>query len=296
MPLEMKRAAKLIPLFVACILVVDLYAQKQPQIQDAGLYAPANVKIDGKLNEWQNPFINTQKFTGFLSAFNPSCRIYYTLANDEKNLYLIVRGLGNGVSKKVLAGGMILTISHAAEKKNRTKDPGNVAITFPVPQDPKTTALIMNTINQIQDLTEDSIANRKQIDSLDAIADKMVNNAMKEIRVVGVKEISDSAVSVFNTEGIKAAMQFIQVQAAIEIAIPLKYLGLSANNPATFSYNIRIDAVPVASRAFQVDPNKPAPEVVVGGTVMVMSNISPNNGYAWNPTDFWGEYTLAKKP
>jgi len=281
----MKRIFTLVTLVLTCLVAVDSYAQKQPQIQDVSVYAPASVKIDGKLGEWQNPFINIQKYTGFLSAFNSSSRIYYTMANDDKNLYLIVRGLGNGVSKKILAGGMTLTISHAAEKKDRKKDPGNVAFTFPVPQDPKTTSFIMSTINQIADFTDDSVANRKPIDSLNAIANKMVKNAMKEIRVIGVKEIPDSVVSIYNTEGIKVAFQFIKMQPAIEIAIPLKYLGLSADNSATFSYNIRVDAIPLASRAVQVDPNAPAPDVT-----------NPNIGYAWNPTDFWGEYTLAKKP
>jgi len=292
----MKRTFTLITLLLTCIIAVNVYAQKQPQIQEASVYAPANVKIDGKLNEWQNPFVNIQKY---LSAFNSSSRIYYTMANDEKNLYLTVRGLGNGVSKKLLAGGMTLTISHA-EKNKRAKDPSNVAITFPMPQDSKTTAEIMTEINQIQDYLDDTVANRKDIDTVNAIANKMANNAVKEIGVAGVKEISDPAISVYNTEGIKAAMQFIKVQAAIEIAIPLKYLGLPANNP-TFSYNIRIDAVPEAARGVQVDPNIPAPQVVGGGAAsldIVKSGpaINPNQGYAWNPTDFWGEYTLAKKP
>src|SRR5476651_753500 len=212
----MKRTFTLIALVLTCLIAVNAYAQKQPQIQETSVYAPANVKIDGKLNEWQNPFINIQKYNWFLSAFNSSSRIYYTMANDEKNLYLTVRGLGNGVSKKLLAGGMTLTISHA-EKNKRAKDPSNVAITFPMPQDSKTTAEIMTEINQIQDYLDDTIANRKDIDTVNAIANKMVNNAMKEIRVVGVKEITDPILSVYNTDGIKGAMQFIKVQAAIEI-------------------------------------------------------------------------------
>jgi len=271
-------------LFTLCFITGIVNAQKQPQIQEGSVYAPANVKIDGKLDEWQNPFINVRKYTGFLNAFNSSCRIYYTIANDDKNLYLVVRGLGNGVSKKVLAGGLTLTVSRTTDRK-RTKDLSNVAITFPMPQDPKTTSFIMTAINQVEDFTGDSVANRKSIDSLDAIANRIANNAAKEIGISGIKDIPDSVISIYNTNGIKTAIQFIQVQAAIEIAIPLKYLGLSVDNPAMFSYNIRIDAVPPASRLNGAnDPNMP-----------VAMNTNPNNGYAWNPTDFWGEYILAKK-
>jgi hypothetical protein len=275
-------------------IALSATAQKQPQVQEGSVRAPEGVKIDGKLNEWQNPFINVQKYTGFLSAFNSSSRIYYTVANDDKNLYLVVRGLGNGVSKKILAGGLVFTLSHAAEKRNRSKDPGNVTVNFPVPLDPKTTSFIMSTINQIQDFTDDSVANRKPIDSLDAIANKMVNNATKEMGIVGVKDIPDSTISIYNTYGIKASIQFIQVQAAIEIAIPLKYLGLSVDNPASFSYNIRINAVPEASRFYVTDAatQKAGAGQIDPGDIP----ITPNNGYAWNPTDFWGEYILAKKP
>jgi hypothetical protein len=266
-------------------------AQKQPQVQEVSVLAPASVKIDGQLNEWQNPYINVQKYTGFLSAFNSSSRIYYTVANDDKNLYLVVRALGNGVSKKILAGGLTFTITHTAERKGKIKDPSNVVINFPVPLDAKTTSFIMSTINQIQDFTGDSVANRKSIDSLDAIADKMVNNATKEIHITGLKDIPDSVVSIYNTQGIKAAIQFIQVQAAIEIAIPFKYLGFSVDAPAAFSYNIRINAIPEASRAYVTN-------AAAGGGTIDPADIpfNANNAYAWNPTDFWGEYILAKKP
>jgi hypothetical protein len=284
---------RMIILTVLCYTVFTANAQKQPQVQEGSVRAPAGVKIDGRLNEWQNPFINIQKYTGFLSAFNSSSRIYYTVANDDKNLYLVVRGLGNGVSKKILAGGLVFTISHATEKKDRKKDPNNVVINFPAPLDPKTTSFIMSTINQVMDFTDDSVANRKAIDSLDAIADKMVNNATKEIHIIGIKEIPDSIVSIYNTQGIKASIQFIQVQAAIEIAIPLKYLGLSVDTPATFSYNIRINAVPEASRFYVTDASDPK----FGDQMAPPPDmpVTPNNGYAWNPTDFWGEYILAKK-
>jgi len=287
---------QMIILLTLCYTAFTANAQKQPQVQEGSVRAPANVKIDGKLNEWQNPFINIQKYTGFLSAFNSSSRIYYTVANDDKNLYLIVRGLGNGVSKKILAGGMAFTISHVAEKKNRTKDPNNVTITFPVPLDAKTTSFIMTPVNLVMEFTDDSVANRKSIDSLDAIANKMVNDAIKEIHIVGVKEIPDSIISIYNTEGIKASIRFIQVQAAIEIAIPLKYLGLSVDNPVTFSYNIRINAIPEASRFYVTDATTQKVGVNSGTAIdFAAMSTNPNNGYAWNPTDFWGEYILAKK-
>jgi hypothetical protein len=280
--------------FTLCYTAFTANAQKQPQVQEGGVRAPAIVKVDGRLTEWQNPFVNIQKSTGFLSAFNSSSRIYYTIANDDNNLYVIVRGLGNGVSKKILAGGLTLTISHATEKKNRLKDSNNVIVKFPMPIDAKTTSFIMSTINQVLDFTEDdSATNRKSIDSLDAIADKIVNNAAKEIGIIGVKEIQDSVVSIYNTQGIKAAIRFMKIQPAIEIAIPLKYLGLSVDNPIAFSYNFRINAIPEASRFYVTEASVPKGAADQTLPPDVLSD--PNNGYAWNPTDFWGEYILIKK-
>jgi len=249
-------------------------AQKQPQIQEISMRAPDNVKIDGKLNEWPNKFLN---------AYNSTNRIYYVISNDDSNLYLTVRGLGNGVAKKMLAGGMTLTISHATRKQNLAKAGENVAVTFPVPQDAKITADIMGTINQLFNYLDDSVANRGQIDPIISKANRLINNAMKEIGVVGIKAIPDSVISIYNTEGIKAAAQFIQVQPVIELAIPLKYLGLSIDDQAKFSYNIKLSEIPVQSMS--VNPN-----------TISSVNPSPNNGYAFNATDFWGEYTLAKKP
>lgn len=264
--------------FVASVLVLAIItltanAQKQPQVQEVSVRAPANIKIDGKLNEWANPLLN---------AFNSTDRIYYVVSNDDNNLYLTVRGLGNGVAKKMLAGGMTFTISKATDKK-RTKATDNVAVTFPVPQEPQTTAVIMGTINAILNFSDDTVANRKQIDSVTVMANRLLKNAIREIQVVGIKEIPDSVLSIYNTEGIKAAVQFMQIQPIVELAIPLKYLGLSIDNPIKFSYNIKLSEIPVQSMSVDI-------------TKVSAVNMSPNNGFAFNPTDFWGEYILAKKP
>jgi len=270
-------------------------AQKQPQVQEISVRAPDNIKIDGKLNEWPNKFLN---------AYNSTDRIYYVMSNDDNNLYLTIRGMGNGVAKKAIAGGLTLTISHSVEKKARVKAADNVYITFPVPQDGKTTAGIMGVVNQVADFNDDTLANRKQIDSIVAIANKRINDAMKEIRVVGVKEVPDSVISIYNTQGIKAAAQFIKMQPIIELAIPLKYLGLSVDNPVKFSYNIKLSAIPESNQPgapVVVDMAMPAPVVIsasnsgmIAPPIPVMG-MNPNNGYAFNSTDFWGEYTLVKK-
>ncbi|OCX50531.1 hypothetical protein BEL04_22400 [Mucilaginibacter sp. PPCGB 2223] len=249
------------------------YAQKQPSVQEVGVRAPANIKIDGKLDEWPNKL---------LSAYNSTSRIYYTIANDDENLYLVVRGFGQRVSRKALEGGLTFTISHSTGKKEREKAPDNVSISFPVPQGEKIRFDLLAQQRELPPLMKDTVANRRQIDSLIKVANAVLTARLKEIRVAGIKEIEDTSISVYNTQGIKAKMQFILMQPVVEIAIPLKYLGLSTTKPVKFSYNIKLSVPP------------PPPGFVAGA--IADDPPTADEAYLENTTDFWGEYILAPKP
>ena len=56
-------------------------AQKLPNVQQASLRAPENVKVDGKPTEWGDK----------LQAYNKATDVFYTIANDYNNLYLIIQ-------------------------------------------------------------------------------------------------------------------------------------------------------------------------------------------------------------
>jgi len=288
---------------VLSAVTVNAHPQKQPQIQEISVRAPDNVRVDGKMNEWASPYLAPSKTEGYLQAYNSSSRIYYTVANDDNNLYFVIRGLGGGVSQKFISGGLTITISRATDKK-REKAKDNVVLTFPIAQDEKTTTLVMNSIGTAGSYVDmDSVKFRRQIDSVNVISNKLITDAMKEIRVAGIKEITDSTVSIYNTEGIKAAIKFIKRQPIVEFAIPLKYLGLSVENPVKFSYNIWAGAVPEPKQQRQdvAVGVVYAPPVIMsggGGGMMPPPSMPVNNnaGFLFNPTDFWGIYTLAKKP
>ena len=70
-------------------------AQGLPKVQQESIYAPANIKIDGKALEWGDKF----------QAYNVSNHLFYTLSNDDKNLYLIVFATDNATSSKIIYGG-----------------------------------------------------------------------------------------------------------------------------------------------------------------------------------------------
>lgn len=276
-------------------------AQKLPQIQDVSVRAPDNVKIDGKLNEWPNPYLNASKTDGYLNAYNSTNRIYYTIANDDNNLYIVMRGLGTRVVMKSLSGGFTITISHAVEKKLRAKAVDNVVVTFPIPVDDKTINKVLapirggfNYYNE-EEVYPAGYPFTKQLDSIQAISNAIVTPIIKEIKITGVKEIPDSVISVYNDLGIKASMQFTWRQPVYELAIPLKYLKMDINNPEKFSYNIKLNLRAEEHRSHAVE-DFPPPMVGGMGMNMVMGTPDPGTMYMMAPTDFWGVYTLAKKP
>jgi hypothetical protein len=116
-------AVKLLMLVFSFFIFLSAVKAQELKIQQASVRAPDKVKIDGKTDEWGKLFPQ---------AHNPDIRVYYTLANDDKNLYLVLLSQGPYPNKKITLGGMSLIISHSLEKKKRINAPDNVNITFPV--------------------------------------------------------------------------------------------------------------------------------------------------------------------
>ena len=73
-------------LMLVLLLLINFSASAQKdKIQKNNFRAPINVKIDGKLNEWGDK----------LQAYNTSTDIFYTISNDDDNLYLAVAATKN---------------------------------------------------------------------------------------------------------------------------------------------------------------------------------------------------------
>src|SRR4051812_36675737 len=95
-------------LLFACINLTA-QAQKTTNVQEAAVWVPDNIKVDGKLNEWNDSF----------QAFNKATQVYYTLANDGKNLYLAIKSVNQNTANKIVAGGINLTINTAGKKSDK---------------------------------------------------------------------------------------------------------------------------------------------------------------------------------
>ncbi len=290
------------PLFsVSLMLTIALAAHAQdnakpkpvklPETQVESMRAPDNIKIDGKTTEWDDKF----------QAKNPIDRINYTISNDDKNLYLTIRAQGAYPGAKIVAGGLTFTISHSVEKKKREKEPGNVSVTFPLTNSMKAASINAKHYHYWNDLAGNVVKHKGAIDSLHEAIDAQIGEACKEIVVTGIKDMD--TLSVYNAEGIKAVIRFSDTFICVfEMAIPLKYLGLSTDSPEKFSYNIKISAIrqPQSTRtgAHVIDirqssfgsGNMDAPMMP-----MMMGPPDRDMVYLHDDTDFWAEYTLAKK-
>jgi len=258
---------------IAVSLLAAIYftanAQKLPAIQNTGLYAPADIKIDGKPTEWKQ-----------FQAYNKTTHIFYTIANDANNLYLIVQATEIPDVQKIIAGGITLTIKSA--DKNNTTVP--LAIGFPRMYAKDFAPINSKIKNEQTDMAAE----------LPGINKQFTDNA-QFIQVAGIKEVTDSVISVYNEQGIKAVSLLDNKKVyTYELAIPLKYVHQVIGSDGAFAYNIklngRLNALKMPAGSVNV-----MKVVVVGGygtpdpaAIAAMHDLN-------EPTDFSGTYTMAKK-
>jgi len=249
-------------LFFVLFSLASFYASAQslPNIQKTSIRSPVNIKIDGKATEWDGRF----------QAYNKATDIYYTLSNDDENIYFTIQAKYHDISDKILRGGISLIINHTLNKK----DGEHIIVAYPVYSasgQSDVTNMLARKENAKRDVNGADVA----VDDLN----KVLDANSKTIRLSGIKDITDKEISVYNEEGIKAAAQFDkQLWYTYELAIPIKYLALPNNGADAFGYNIKINE-PEDVHPSRADGPPPPP--------MIMTSIAV--------TDFWGEYTLAKK-
>jgi hypothetical protein len=245
----------------------SVYAQKLPNIQQNSLRAPVDINIDGKGFEWGNSF----------QAYNHATDVFYSIANDDENLYLVVQSNDINVLFKIFGNGITWSVRQRDSKEGKNQ----VNITYPIL--PHTPYL---HLSRKKSETEDTTA--KATDLWIQRNNKLLNDSCKFIRVSGIPGI-DTLVSVYNRDGIKTKGQFNTKKAyTCEFSIELKLLNVSVNDNPKLTYGIRINGMkPIISI---VMPTNPSPEEAAR---LDRANQFINKELA--PTYFWGEYTLAKK-
>lgn len=263
MKLNMKKLICLLLFFIS----FTVNAQKLPNVQQINLRAPQNLKIDGKAEEWNNKF----------AAYNKAIDVFYTLSNDNDKLYLTIQATDRSIINKIINGGVSLSINKLAKKTGK----GIPTISYPV----------FDKKNKPYINWADKAASINEIDSLMLINNNSMNQKSKFIKVTGIKDI-DTLISVYNTDGIRAAALFDNKGVYIlELSVGLKLVGLSINDGAKFNYNVRLNSITmddVPGITIARSPN---------GTITsldVNKRIADQFSNAMSTTDFWGDYILAK--
>ncbi|MEC5144425.1 hypothetical protein [Chitinophaga sp. 212800010-3] len=219
-------------------------------------WAPANIKIDGQATEWSKP----------LQFYSNVTKLFYTIANDQENLYVVISVPDAQSQTKVMRSGFTFTANASGKKK------GGASVTFPITADVNTGA---------SDVPEASRA---------LIAGELKKQALanlKEIKVDGFEGVPDGNIPVHNSFGIQTAASFESGGNLVcELAIPLKLLGIPAGSTQPVAYRFKVNAVKredkkelEAKRAKGEQPPKPGEY--------------QDNFALYYSSDFWTRQTLA---
>jgi len=256
-------------------VIINAAAQKLPNKQEVSVYAPLNIKIDGKATEWDNTF----------KAYNHATEIYYTLANDNNNIYLIVKAENRVIVNKIINGGVTLALG-----KN---DKDVVKITYPVYERNSKPSLSINT----KEAMDPGLANSVLLtDSAVSANNRNLNDMSKWVMVTGVKGI-DILTSVYNEDGIKTAQRFDNKMAyTYELEVPLKYLNIPTTNEAKVAYHITLNGASIFPNSQLKGAGQTNMPNSDNGIIEAKINAEMIQlGQTTAPTDFSGEYVLAKK-
>ncbi len=262
-------------LFITFLLAfTGICAQKLPQVQQLSLRAPANANADGKPTEW-----------GKMQAYNPTAEVYYTIANDDKKLYLVFQSTNENMLAKLVNGGITFLIQRTGKKN----DNGAVGVKFPY----------MQNKDQMVGFgwNADEGGNEKSL-----FAKAMSKRMAAKIKWIYTKGLlgKDGPIPIYNDEGIVAGSALDSKGVyTCELTFDLNILGLSTAPPAKFAYHVIINGPP-NKYGSPFEPEKwhaasrdgaPIPDAIFQKAIQDMQR---QHAASTGTTDFWGEYTLAK--
>lgn len=276
----MRKAFILFLLLVATILS---QAQKLPDIQNSKMNVPQGLRIDGRLQEWNNTF----------AAENKRTELCYSIANDEKNIYLAIKSGSQNAVAKIMAGGISFTIN----VKGKKKEDDAFKITYPIITRNIGRAAGGQGQNRQRVGQNRSEQTQQQRDSITLVQRKTQLAGIKEIKAFGFKDIPDSLISIYNEYGIKAAATIDDLGAyCYELAIPLAVLEISGIDSKEIAYQIKLNGRPEGGGNFAMRTNAGGGF----GAGNARRNFGGGNANAarqdlMSATDFWGKYPLQKK-
>ncbi|RZA02777.1 MAG: hypothetical protein EOP47_05470 [Sphingobacteriaceae bacterium] len=297
---------------LALLIVITAFgytakAQNLPNTQSMAVMAPANVLIDGKAKEWGTSY----------QAYNKAIEVFYTIANDKDNLYLVIHADKVRIIEKIIEAGIEFKVTETANKgaKNIFSVlfpllPLNVAKTTLVAAGKPVSGLTFADKSEMtsgSNYTTEALRQEAKENSQLTVFDKpnkLLHSNLKVIKVLGASSIVDTVpgitdttkyyntlplrrhhfkiIPLINQDDIMAMVQFDNKgELTYELNIPLKYLNTSKGNSKLY-YHITIHGRGEGGR--------------IGNTITVSrlpnGRAVGDNQDLESPTDFSGEYTL----
>lgn len=203
---------KIVNLFAFAILLTSFSLKAQNVEENIRMVKP--FKADGLSDEWEEP----------LNQYNDATKLAFALANDDKNLYIIIESLDPQTTFSVLRGGITLNINTQGKKKDGIK------LIFPLIERPP--------MLKASEMTEgkDRATPQWQEDR------SREQTVMKSIKIFGFKNIKDGNLPVVNEEDIKTGMNIRpNKDLTYELSIPLVQLEVSLDMKTPLVYNIKIN-------------------------------------------------------
>jgi uncharacterized membrane protein YgcG len=275
-------AMKITPLCLIATTAIQLLLVHSGYAQTNNLKpAPANVLIDGSLQEWGDS----------LSYYNSETGLNYTLANDKDNLYLVVKTNDPVRQHSILTFGITLGIDTRGHKKS------SYNVTFPFQE---------NSLGN-----EDASDNNKRAASF---------SKLKRIKADGFKDVENDIFSLQNTYGFRVAIDYDDHGFLVyEEVIPLTLFHADELKKNEWAFDIKINGPQIIARTGD-DPGKGENTGGRGGgghrgggmggsggmgggrggmgggggRGSQFGGGTDHQGGAQKPVDFWTKYTLAK--
>lgn len=165
------------------------------------------------------------------------------------------------------------------------KEANGFSITYPVSKSP-----VYFSLSSRRNAVEDT--STRYLDSVMISHNKKIDKNYKFIKVTAVTGMD--TISVYNTDGIKVSSRFNNKKVfTCEYYIDLQLLNIATGKLPKFAYHLVVNggkplAIPSGVAAFDKNglPDLQASDALKAG----IERANMANG----PTDFWGEYTLAK--
>lgn len=263
---------------IAILTITITLGQKVPNVQQHSLRPPVNLKIDGKATEWDNKY----------EAFNHAVNFYYTLCNDDNNLYMVVHASDPDVLSKITNRGVVLYIDPSGKKTDKDA----ACLTYPVFD------LVYGNKPYIRFSNASGLTARQREavdanpDSVLRVANRKLHESEKYIRTTGISGV-DTLISVYNDQDIVAREGFEKGMIyTYELSLPLKYLRLPANGK--FAYHIVVPGLNVDKDFGMSTTKMPDGTMLVSFAAGAATIKNDHMPAVISTTDFWAEYTLAK--